>query len=314
MPGKNQQDAPQKTGEHPALDAGRLAVFDEHRRLLFSIAYRMLGSVADAEDMLQETFIRWQQASVNDVRSPKAFLVTVITRLCIHYLQSARVRREQYVGEWLPEPIVTDRSADPLRVLQLDESLSIAFLTLLERLAPIERAVFLLREVFEYDYSAIAAIVSQSEVNCRQILRRARQHMSEMRPRFEPSTEERDHLLEQFLQATKHGDMDGLLELLASDVTLHSDGGGRALAVPNVIHGAANVARGIIRGLEKLVPRNLVTRISQINGQPGIVSYLNGKPFSVLTLDSSAGRIRAVYVMTNPDKLSHLPNLPEAPS
>src|SRR6266446_7823177 len=154
----------------------QLATFDQYRSLLFSIAYRMLGSVADAEDMLQETFIRWQQSAEEDVRSPRAFLVTIVSRLCINYLQSARAQREEYVGQWLPEPIVTDPGSDPFGIIQVDESLSMAFLVLLERLTPIERAVFLLREVFEYEYSEISAVLGQGEANCRQILRRARQH------------------------------------------------------------------------------------------------------------------------------------------
>ncbi len=292
---------------------GRLATFEQYRGLLFSIAYRMLGSVADAEDMLQEAFVRWQQTSSDEIRSPRAFLVTIVTRLCINHLESARVRREQYVGEWLPEPLVTDPKSDPSHVLRVDESLSIAFLVLLERLTSIERAVFLLREIFEYEYSEIATILGQSEANCRQILRRARQHVSEARPRFRASSEERNNLLERFLRVTSQGDMDGLVDLLASDVVLHSDGGGKALAVPNLIFGADKVARGILGSLEKLVPRNLLTRTALINGQPGIVSYLNGKPYSVLTLDTIEGRIRAIYVLTNPAKLAHLPELPPVP-
>ncbi len=294
-------------------DPGWLATFEQYRGLLFSIAYRMLGSVADAEDMLQEAFIRWQRTSSDEIRSPRAFLVTIVTRLCINHLESARVRREEYVGEWLPEPLVTDPKSDPSHVLRVDESLSLAFLVLLERLTSIERAVFLLREIFEYEYSEIASILGQSEANCRQILRRARQHVSEARPRFRASSEERSNLLERFLQATSQGDMDGLVDLLASDVVLHSDGGGKALAVPNLIYGADKVARGILGSLEKLVPRNLLTRMALINGQPGIVSYLSGKPYSVLTMDTSEERIRAIYVVTNPEKLAHLPELPPAP-
>jgi RNA polymerase sigma-70 factor (ECF subfamily) len=296
-----------------AEDPNHLATFEQHRGLLFSIAYRMLGSVADAEDMLQETFIRWQQVSGDEVRSPSALLVTIVTHLCINHLQSARVRREEYVGQWLPEPLVDDLESDPSRALRIDESLSMAFLVLLERLTPSERAVFLLREIFEYEYSDVATILGRSEVNCRQILRRARQHMSEVRPRFTASADERNSLLERFLQATSRGDMDGLIDLLASDVVLHSDGGGKALAVPNLIFGADKVARGILGSLEKLVPGNLLTRIALINGQPGVVSYLNGQPYSVLTLDTREGRIRAIYVLTNPEKLSHLPKLPTAP-
>jgi RNA polymerase sigma-70 factor (ECF subfamily) len=198
-------------------------------------------------------------------------------------------------------------------MIRVDESLSMAFLLLLERLTPVERAVFLLREVFEYEYSEIAAVLDQSETNCRQILRRARQHVSAMRPRFQASARERNDLLERFLQATGSGDLDGLVALLSSDVVLHSDGGGKAIAVPNVIRGADNVARGISKGLGKLVPKNLVQRLAQINGEPGVVSYLDGKPFSVLTLDAIEGRVRAIYIVTNPEKLSHLPDLPANP-
>jgi RNA polymerase sigma-70 factor (ECF subfamily) len=168
--------------------------------------------------------------------------------------------------------------------------------------------VFLLREVFEYEYSDIAAVLGQSEANCRQILRRARQHVSAMRPRFKVSARKQSDLLERFLQAAS-GDLDGLVGLLADDVVLHSDGGGKAIAVPNVVHGVDGVTRGILGGLKKLVPRDLVRRLAQINGAPGVISYLHGKPFSVLTLDVLKGRIQAIYIVTNPEKLAHLPDL-----
>jgi RNA polymerase sigma-70 factor, ECF subfamily len=296
----------------PALSI-RLATFDQYRSLLFSIAYRMLGSVADAEDMLQETFIRWQQTGNDTIRSPRAFLVTIMSRLCINQLQSARVQREEYVGQWLPEPIVTDPASDPLGIIKIDESLSMAFLVLLERLTPIERAVFLLREIFEYEYSEIAAVLDQSEVNCRQILRRARQHVSAMRPRFKASTQKQNELLQRFLDAIGTGDMEGLLALLSHDVVLHSDGGGKAIAVPNLIHGADNVIRGILGAFRKLLPKDLVRRLAQINGEPGVVSYLNGKPYSVVTLAAVDGRVHAIYVLTNPEKLAHLPELSADP-
>ncbi|MCU1249621.1 MAG: polymerase sigma-70 factor [Edaphobacter sp.] len=299
-----------REGRQPDPDASiYLATFDQYRSLLFSIAYRMLGSVADAEDMLQETFIRWQQSADEKIESPRAFLVTIISRLCINHLQSARVRREEYVGEWLPEPIVTDPTSDPFAIIKVDESLSIAFLVLLERLTPIERAVFLLREVFEYEYSEIANIVGQSEVNCRQILRRARQHVSTMRPRFEVPEPKRTDLLERFLTAVGTGEMTGLIELLSKDVVLHSDGGGKGLAVPNEVRGADKVARGILGSLKRLVPATLVRKMVRINGAPGLVNYLDGKPHSVLTLDVQNGRIQNIYIVTNPEKLSHIPPL-----
>jgi len=174
------------TEEEP-LTKRRLELFHEHRSLLFSIAYRMLGTVADAEDMVQDTFLRWQRVSLDEVESPRAFLVTIISRLCISYLESARAQREEYVGEWLPEPVLTGSDADTSAATEIDESLSIGFLVLLERLTATERAVFLLREVFEYEYEEIAEITHLTEANCRQILRRARQHVTEGRPRFDPS-------------------------------------------------------------------------------------------------------------------------------
>ena len=294
---------------HPA-DLTRLASFDQYRSLLLSIAYRMLGSVGDAEDMLQETFIRWQQARDDDIRSPRAFLVTIISRLCINHLQSARVKREEYVGQWLPEPLATDPRNNPFGIIKVDESLSLAFLLLLERLTPVERAVFLLREVFEYEYSQIADVVDQSEANCRQILRRARQHVSAVHPRFKPSAQEQNELLERFRQASASGDMDQLLALFSKDIVLHSDGGGKAIAVPNLVYGADRVARAIVRGFRKLLPTNLVQRILQVNGAPSVVSYFNELPHSTLTLDAAAGCIRAIYIVTNPEKLAHLPPLP----
>jgi RNA polymerase sigma-70 factor, ECF subfamily len=286
----------------------RLAAFDQYRSLLFSIAYRMLSSVADAEDMVQETFIRWQQAPEQEIRSPRAFLMTIISRLCINHLQSARAQREEYVGQWLPEPIVTAPESDPLENMRLHESLSMAFLLMLERLTPVERAVFLLREVFEYEYPELATILGESEANCRQILHRARQHVSTMRPRFKASQQEKSDLLQRFLQATRSGDLEGLVGLLASDVVLQSDGGGKAVSAPNMIRGAKNVARGALGTLQKLMPKNLVVRLAEVNGDPGIVTYLEGKPYSALTLEGGDGQIQRIYVVTNPDKLAHLPD------
>lgn len=299
-----------ETTNDATRDLDRVTTFNRYRGLLFSIAYRMLGSVADAEDMLQETFIRWQQSSEGEVQSARAFLVTVVSRLCINHLQSARVRREEYVGQWLPEPLVTEPNIDAYSLLRIDESLSMAFLVLLERLAPVERAVFLLREVFDYEYDEIAQVLRKDVANCRQILRRARQHVAEVRPRFDASPEERQRLLSEFLQAAATGNLDGLVNLLSSDAILYADGGGKGPAVPNRIHGSTNVARAILGGLAKLVPHNLTTRFVQINGEPGIVSYLDGQPFSVLTLDVEAGRIKSIYIVTNPEKLDHLSYLP----
>ncbi|HLH19192.1 MAG TPA: RNA polymerase sigma-70 factor [Bryobacteraceae bacterium] len=307
---------PTASSEHPNREARdsrqsvRLATFDQYRGLLFSIAYRMLGSVADAEDMLQETFIRWQQTPGEDIRSARAFLVTIISRLSINHLQSARVQREEYFGHWLPEPLVAAQGSNPMGLIRVDETLSMAFLVLLERLTPIERAVFLLREVFEYDYPEIAEILDQSATNCRQILRRARQHMAQMRPRFEAPAKKQNELLDEFLRAAGSGDLDGLIGLLAKDVVLHTDGGGKGRAVPNLIHGPSNVARAIVLGREKFPAKgNVETRIVSVNGAPGVVSDLNGKPSFVLAMDTNEEHIHAIYFITNPDKLSRITNL-----
>jgi RNA polymerase sigma-70 factor (ECF subfamily) len=287
----------------------RLEAFNQHKSLLFSVAYRMLGSAADAEDLMQEAFIRWQQASEVEIRSPRALLVTILTRLCINHLQSARVRREEYVGQWLPEPLVTAPSQNPLLSFEIDESLSLAFLLLLERLTPMERAVLLLREAFDYEYSEIASMLEQSEPNCRQLLRRARQHIKEVRPRFDASRQQREELLRRFSDATAQGDLDGLVSLLSREAVFHSDGGGKAPALPKPIYGAENIARGVLEGVRRLVPKNLVRRFVEINGQPGIVTFLDGRPFSVFTLDVSNQLVSHVYVVTNPEKLKRIPSL-----
>jgi RNA polymerase sigma-70 factor, ECF subfamily len=291
-------------------DSARTSAFEHHRGLLFSIAYRMLGSVADAEDALQDAFIRWQRASETDVRSPKAFLVTIVSRLCINHLQSARVQRETYVGEWLPEPLVTDPGSDVSRIAQVDESVSMAMLLLLERLTPVERAVFLLGEIFDYTHAEIAGMLGISEANCRQLLKRARQHVRTERPRFSASGRQHTELLERFSRAAGSGDIDGLLALLSSDVVMHTDGGGKANALPLPIYGPDKVARASVFGLSKLKTLNPLQRIVEVNGEPGIVSYVEGRPQSVFTIEVHDGRIRAIYIVTNPEKLSHLPPPP----
>lgn len=202
----------------------RLEAFNEHRPLLFAIAYRMLGSVMDAEDMVQETFIRWQQTSEQAVKSTKAYLTTIVTRLCIDQLHSARVQREQYIGPWLPEPIVTETATDPSALAELADSLTVAFLVLLERLSPLERAVFLLREAFGYEYTEIGRIVEKSATNCRQIARRARQHLAAQRPRFQASLQQQEQLTRKFMRACHQGDLQSLLDLLAKDITLWTYG------------------------------------------------------------------------------------------
>lgn len=299
--------------EEPAAADSHLAAFRQHRPLLLSLAYRMLGSWADAEDIVQETYVRWQQTSEQEIDSPRSFLVTITSRLCINQLQSARVKRETYVGQWLPEPVLTP-AGDPTASARLDESLSMAFLVLLERLTPAERAVFLLREVFEYDYDAIAPIVGQSPTACRQILHRARQHVANVRPRFPSSPQQREGLARRFVAASLHGDMQGLLELLADEIVLYADGGGKAAAVPQPVRGPDRVARLLINARRKFVPESAEPHLLPINGELGVVTYLAGRPRSVVTFAMAGDRITAIYLVTNPDKLARLPPLPDAAS
>jgi RNA polymerase sigma-70 factor, ECF subfamily len=279
--------------------------FNLHRPLLFSIAYRMLGTVTDAEDMVQETFLRWQQTANETVRSAKTYLSTIVTRLCIDHLRSVRVQREQYVGTWLPEPMLTQQSHHPTDLMELAESLSIAFLAVLERLSPIERAVFLLRDVFDYDYDEIGQMVGKSPANCRQILSRAKQHLSDQRPRFPVPRTQQEQITAQFLDASAKGDLPDLLLLLAKDVTFYSDGGGKVVAALKPIHGAQKVARMLLAIRRKWL-LNSLSRLVEINGQPGIVQYLDGNIHSAMTFEIIDGFIQSIYSVRNPEKLKQV--------
>ena len=283
--------------------------FERYRSLLFSIAYRMLGSVTDAEDIVQEAYLRWQEAPETEVRSPKSYLSAVVTRLSIDRLRSARARREEYVGPWLPEPLLSERAEEVAVLDELDESLSMSFLVLLESLNPVERAVFLLREVFDYDYGEISRIVERSEDNCRQIAHRARQSVAARRPRFERSPEQEERLTERFVEACVSGDMEGLVGLLSEDVTLWSDGGGKVAAAPYPIHGPESVARFLL-GVLRTVPPGFFARPTQVNGEPGVVGYVDGHPTSVVALDVADGRLRGVRIVVNPEKLQAIPPSP----
>jgi RNA polymerase sigma-70 factor (ECF subfamily) len=289
----------------------RIEDFERHRSLLFSIAYRMLGSVADAEDVVQEAYLRWQQAPEAEVRSPRSYLSAVVTRLSIDRQRSARARREEYVGPWLPEPLVSERAEEVAVLDELSESLSIAFLVVLESLNPVERAVFLLREVFDYDYEEISRILGKSEDNCRQIAHRARQSVAARRPRFERSPEQEERLSRQFLEACMSGDMEGLISLLSEDVTLWSDGGGKVAAAPYPIYGPERVARFLL-GVLRTVPPAFSARPAQVNGAPGVVGYVDGSPTGVVALDVVDGRLHGVRIVVNPDKLRGIP--PISPS
>jgi len=283
--------------------------FNEHRLLLFSIAYRMLGSAMEAEDIVQETFLRWQQVAKDEIKSARAYLTTVITRLCIDQLRSARVQREQYFGQWLPEPVLTRPAAQIEGPAALAESLSMAFLVLLESLNPTERAVFLLREVFDYDYAEIARIVDKSEVNCRQLARRARQHVRAKRPRFDPSPEAQQRLMSQFMDTCARGDLPGLIDLLAEDITLWSDGGRKVPAAVKPIYGTENVAKFFL-GLVQKMPANFIPKLAWVNGQPGLIGYENGEATTVLVFEIAEGKVWAIHAVRNPDKLEGVPPLP----
>lgn len=280
-------------------------IFEQYRGLLFGIAYRMLSSATDAEDIVQDAFVRWLQADESAIQSPKAYLSTVVVRLCIDQLRHAKAHREHYIGPWLPEPIATDRRTDLVETAILAESLSFAFLVLLESLSPLERAVLLLREVFDYDYAEVAAIVGKSEANCRQVLHRAHQHLGQRQPRFSVSRQQQEDLTHQFLRATTAGDLRGLTELLADEIVFTGDGGGKGQTGRQPVHGADKVARGALGGLRSLIG-SLEPRIMEVNGQPAIVGYREGQPYGVLLLDVDDGRIQGIYVVVNPDKLGWL--------
>ena len=282
--------------------------YSEFRPLMFSIAYRMTGSISDAEDIVQEAFLRLTRVLRDgaSIDSPKAYLATATTRLSISHLRSARVRRESYVGAWLPEPLVADTDPGPAERAEMSDSLSMAFLVLLESLSPTERAVFLLHEVFGYDYKEIADITGKSEANCRQILVRARHHIDDGKPRFEASRQQRDEVAQRFYAAAAGGDRAGLLELLAPDVVAIGDGGGKAWAAVRPVNGAQQVARfvlGLFRRGEKMGARAVP---AWVNGQPGAVTYdAQDRVINVFALDIADGQVHALRSVVTPDKLHH---------
>jgi RNA polymerase sigma-70 factor, ECF subfamily len=281
--------------------------FESFRPMMFSIAYRMLGSVTEAEDILQNAYLRYRSIPPGSIVSPKAFLSTVVTRLCLNQLQAARVQRESYLGPWLPEPLLTDDDpGSPTSQAEKLESISMAFLVLLERLTPVERAVFLLREVFDYPYPDIAEIVGKDEVSCRQILSRAKKFITAQRPRFTPSSEHHHQLMQQFLEATEEGDLDGLTQLLTSDVTLQTDGGGRVRgAATRVVHGQEAVAQFVIAS-QRFIEGAFTTEIAEVNGEPAILLRVDGHPFSVVSVTIDQQHIQEIRVIANPEKLKHL--------
>jgi RNA polymerase sigma-70 factor (ECF subfamily) len=285
--------------------------YESLRPLLFSIAYRMVGSVSEAEDIVQEAYLRHHRAvSAGDteVQAPKAWLSAVTTRLAIDHLRSARVRRETYVGPWLPEPLMTDPAPDPSEHAEMSDSLSIAFLAVLESLSPVERAVYLLREVFGYGYDEIARVVDRSEDNCRQLATRARRHIEAHRPRFAVPRERQEELTERFMEAVQTGDDEALVAMLAEDAVAYTDGGGKVRAAPRPIAGREQVARFLVvsaRRGAKLTPFSVQN--ASVNGRPGrVLVGEDGAVVGVLEIDVDGDLIRAVRIVNNPDKLRHL--------
>ncbi len=279
--------------------------FTEHRALLFSIAYRMLGSVAEAEDLVQETFLRWQRQDAMTIEVPKAWLVATITRLAIDQLRSARRRREDYVGVWLPEPIVDETAPAPDARAALADSLGVAFLFLLETLGPTERAVFLLREVFAYDYEAIAEIVGKSEANCRQLMSRAKRQLAQREPAPSTPMQEAEELVRRFLAACTTGQVGELLAVLAEDAVLYSDGGGRVRAAIRPIMGAQRISR-FYAGLHERAFAGAQVELAKVNGEVGGVMRGRDGKVSVMAFAVQGNRIRAVYVVMNPEKLGRV--------
>ena len=280
-------------------------LFEEHRPVLARLAYRMLGSLADADDVLQEAYLRWSRDNREAVQSPRAYLLSVVTRLCIDQRQSIEARKLTYVGPWLPEPVVEPVASDPSVALETAESVSMALLLVLESLSPVERAAYLLRRIFDYDYDVIAQVLDKSEPSCRQIVSRAEQRIHARRPRFDPDPAQAERLTAAFLQACSTGDLNGLVQILASDAVLYSDGGGKAAAALAPIRGADRIARFFL-GILKKAPPGMEIRRVRVNGQPGLVTIVDGQLSLVLTLDVVDGRIANCFVIRNPDKLARV--------
>ncbi len=282
-------------------------LFEAHRPLLFGVAYRMLGSVCEAEDVVQEALTRFLSTGPERVESPRAFLVTVATRLCLDHLKSARAQRETYLGPWLPEPLLAgpdDPRVSPEGAVAARESVTMAFLVVLESLGPVERAVFLLHEVFDFSHAEVAAIVGRNEAACRQLLHRASERVQSGRPRFSPSYQEVRRLTDQFLLAAGTGDLDGLMSLLADDITAWADGGGKVAAAINPVVGANHVARYVLGVLTKDLPDRVEVR--DVNGQPAILTWRRGQLTNVVAVEVGEGRVVGLRTVRNPEKLARL--------
>jgi len=279
-----------------------MEVFETYRPLLFSIAYRMLGSASDAEDMVQETYLRYRTAQEAEIRSLKSFLMTVVTRLCLDELKSAHVQREQYLGPWLPEPVLTE---DAETLVEQRESLSLAFLTLLEELTPAERAVFVLHTAFDYPYDEIGNMIDKNAAACRQLFHRAEERLAAHQRRFEPSLAAHQELAGRFLLAAQSGDVQALTELLARDVVVWSDGGGKVSAARRPVYGQEKVIR-FVQGLQRKALADLTVSVETINGGPALLFWTGGILFLVGGFRIADGQIHRIYAILNPDKLAYL--------
>lgn len=283
-------------------------LFQAHRRRLFAVAYRMLGSASDAEDVVQDAWLRYSAAPPSELRSPQAYLTTIVTRLCLDRLKSARAAREEYVGPWLPEPVLTDDRSEPEQSVALAESVTLAFMVLLETLSPEERAVFLLREVFDHEYSDIAAMLDTTPANCRQLFHRAKTHLADRRPRFHESVEAKRPLVGRFVSALRDGDGDALASVLADDVGFWSDGGGKVLAARRPIFGRDNVVQVLV-GIRRTAPslgvalEDVTMEVVEVNREPAFVLRVAGQIDSVYTLSIEDDSINGIRIVRNPDKL-----------
>ncbi len=283
-------------------------IFEQHREHLFRLAYGMLGEVASAEDAVQETYIRWQKQEGKDmIRSPKAWLSKVTSRICLDEIKSARNKKEEYIGPYLPEPVLVSDSRTPEEMLELAESLSMALLMVLDELTPVERAVFLLREVFEYDYGSVADIIDKTEPNCRKLAQRAREKMNRSRPKFERNVEDNNRLAGAFIQALEHGNATEIEQMLAEDAVLYSDGGGQVTAARKPIYGFEKVVKFLV-GIRKAIPASVNWWIEPqtVNGEPGMIVRFDGEIYNTWSFHAENGKIKSIYVVLNPDKLKHL--------
>lgn len=278
--------------------------FIQYRPYLFSIAYRMLGSVMDAEDMVQDAYLRWTKVDAGLIEQPKAFLAKIVTRLCIDHLRSAQVTRESYVGPWLPEPLAT-AAPDSESLVLIADTLSLAFLRLLERLTPNERAVYLLRHVFDYEYGEISEIVEKSEAACRQLFRRARQHLTSQEARFDTQWAEQEALVNAFWEACQQNDTESLRSILAEDVVMWSDGGGKVTAARKPVKSVEKVITFLF-GIMRLAPPSYRVKFGVCNHQPAAQVWVDGQLISVMIVDVRHGRVQNIFTVLNPDKLRHL--------